>query len=47
MLEIEAARGFRRFSFRGLQAVFAEWNLVCACHNLLKLYPTQSIVAMS
>jgi IS5 family transposase len=31
-------RGFRRFSFRGLSAVAAEWSLVCACHNLLKLF---------
>jgi transposase len=31
-------RGFRRFSFRGLRAVAAEWGLVCACHNLLKLF---------
>jgi transposase len=31
-------RAFRAFSFRGLVAVRAEWSLVCACHNLLKLY---------
>jgi IS5 family transposase len=31
-------RGFRRFSFRGLDANRAEWQLVCACHNLLKLF---------
>ena len=36
--QIKAARGFRRFSFRGLKATKAEWSLVCACHNLLKLY---------
>ncbi len=35
--QIKEARGFRRFSFRGLGAVDAEWNLVCLCHNLLKL----------
>ena len=31
-------RGFRRFSFRGLQKVAAEWDLVCLTHNLLKLF---------
>lgn len=36
--QIKQARGFRRFSFRGLEAVEAEWALVCACHNLLKLF---------
>ncbi len=38
--QIKAAMGFRRFSFRGLKAVREEWNLVCACHNLMKLYRT-------
>ena len=36
--QIKQARGFRRFSFRGLEAVEAEWALVCTCHNLLKLF---------
>ena len=36
--QIKEAQGFRRFSFRGLQAVEAEWNLVSLCHNVLKLY---------
>lgn len=36
--QIKHAQGFRRFSFRGLQAVEAEWNLVCLCHNMLKLF---------
>ena len=31
-------RGFRRFSFRGLHKVRAEWNLICLTHNLLKLF---------
>ena len=31
-------RGFRRFSFRGLQKVRAEWDLICLTHNLLKLF---------
>jgi hypothetical protein len=33
-----AQQKFREFSFRGLQKVKREWNLVCAAHNLLKLY---------
>jgi transposase len=32
----EANLAFRRFSFRGLKKVHAEWSLVCAAHNLLK-----------
>ena len=36
--QIKQARGFRQFSFRGLEAVGAEWALVCLCHNLLKMF---------
>ena len=36
--QIKHARGFRQFSFRGLEAVRTEWALVCLCHNLLKLF---------
>jgi transposase len=36
--QIKQVRGFRRFSLRGLAKVQAEWALVCATHNLLKLY---------
>jgi transposase len=36
--QIKAARGFRRFSFRGLGRVQAEWSLICLTHNLLKLF---------
>ena len=34
----QQARGFRRFSMRGLAKVQAEWALVCATHNILKVY---------
>src|SRR5579884_1431468 len=36
--QIKEARGFRRFLLRGLGKVSAEWKLICATHNLLKLY---------
>ena len=36
--QIKEARGFRRFSLRGLEAVGAEWQLVAAVHNLGKLF---------
>ena len=35
--QAKQARGFRRFSLRGLQKVRGEWTLVCLCSNLLKL----------
>ena len=36
--QIKEVRGFRRFSLRGLDKVQAEWKLVCATSNLLKLF---------
>jgi hypothetical protein len=36
--QIKEVRGFRRFSLRGLEKVKAEWALVCATHNILKMY---------
>ena len=36
--QIKGARGFRRFSLRGLKQVRAEWRLVCLTHNLLKIW---------
>ena len=43
--QIKEARGFRRFLLRGLPKVRAEWALVCATHNLRKLYRTQAEMA--
>ena len=40
--QIKEARGFRRFSLRGLCPVEAEWQLVCLTHNLLKLFRAQA-----
>ena len=36
--QIRACRGFRQISFRGLVKARCEWLLVCATHNLLKLW---------
>jgi hypothetical protein len=36
--QIKEARGIRRFLLRGLGSVQAEWSLICATHNLLKLF---------
>jgi transposase len=36
--QIKEGRGFRRFLFRGLAQVAAEWTLICLTHNLLKLF---------
>jgi transposase len=37
---IKANLGYRRFARRGLGAVTSEWRLICASHNLLKLWRT-------
>ena len=36
--QIKEAMGFRRFSLRGKDKVTAEWHLVCAVHDLAKLF---------
>jgi len=36
--QIKHARGFRQFTLRGIEKVKAEWALVCATHNILKMY---------
>jgi transposase len=36
--QIKSCRGLRRFLLRGLAKVRAEWRLICAGHNLLKLF---------
>jgi hypothetical protein len=40
---IKELRPFRRFSFRGLAKVRAEWNFICLTHNLLKPFRHQSL----
>jgi transposase len=36
--QIKAARGIRAFLLRGIEKAGAEWKLICATHNLLKLF---------
>jgi transposase len=43
---IKANRGYRRFSLRGLQAVESEWKLICATHNVLKLWRHGATLAL-
>lgn len=40
--QIKERRGFRRFSFRGLEKVSAEWTLIALTHNLLKLFKAKT-----
>ena len=35
---VKEGRGFRQFLLRGLEKVNGEWSLICAGHNLLKLF---------
>ena len=39
--QIKHARGFVRFSLRGLDKMRGEWALMCLTHNLLKLFGSQ------
>ena len=36
--QIKEAGGFRRISLRGLGSATGEWQLVCAVHNIGKLF---------
>lgn len=36
--QIKEVRGFRQFLLRGVENVRGEWSLICATHNLLKLF---------
>lgn len=40
--QIKEARGVRRMLLRGLEAVQAEWQLICLTHNLLKIFRSQA-----
>lgn len=39
--QIKAARGFSRFSLRGLANVQCEWRLIALAHNICKLFQAQ------
>jgi len=43
--QIKGARGFVRFSLRGLEKMRGEWAIVCLTHNLLKLFRAQYAIA--
>ena len=43
--QIKEARGIRRFRLRGLLNVTSEWKLICATHNLLKLFRNRMTLA--
>lgn len=45
--QVKQARGFRRFSLRGLVKVRREWTLVCLVHNLTKLLAAQPALAIA
>ena len=36
--QIKEARGFRRFSLRGIVKAQGEWGLICIAHNICKLF---------
>jgi hypothetical protein len=36
--QVKESRGLRRFLLRGLEKENAEWHLIAASHNLLKLF---------
>ena len=40
--QIKHCRGFRQFLLRGIEKINAEWNLVTATHNLLKLFRSRA-----
>lgn len=43
--QIKQARGIRRFWLRGIDQVAAEWKLICATHNLLKVFRSRQQAA--
>ncbi|HEY0796940.1 MAG TPA: IS1182 family transposase [Acidisarcina sp.] len=45
--QIKEARGIRRFRLRGLLNVTSEWKLICATHNLLKLFRHRTTLAIA
>lgn len=42
--QIKATMGIYGFMRRGMDAVRSEWKLICACHNLMKLFRAFGVV---
>jgi transposase len=45
--QMKQVLGFRQFSLRGLAAMRSEWRLMCAVHNLLKLWRHAQVAVAS
>jgi transposase len=45
--QIKEARGIRRFRLRSVPKVTSEWKLICATHNLLKLFRFRAAAAIA
>lgn len=43
--QIKEVRHLRRFRLRGLKQASGEWKLICATHNLLKLFRHRVVLA--
>jgi transposase len=42
--QIKSCRGIERFMRRGFKACAQEWKLICATHNLLKLWRSEAVI---
>ncbi|MBI4687689.1 MAG: transposase [Nitrospirae bacterium] len=42
--QIKTCRGIQKFMRRGFKACAKEWKLICASHNLLKLWRSGEMV---
>lgn len=45
-VSIKEVRGFDRFMRRGIVACHSEWSLICATHNLLKLWRSYGLLEL-
>lgn len=41
--QMKDGQGFRRFMVRGIKSVASEWRLMCASHNMLKLWRSRML----
>ena len=42
--QIKSCRGIEKFMRRGFKACAREWKLICATHNLLKLWRGEAVI---